>query len=762
MESLIPSSRPAFALSLQLLVWWVANNIYAIHAQTILQNPAADPYLFIHLTFIQLLVGIAAATSMQSFLTSTRQPTLLHSLTPKAPQTPPPSPSLINPLFILVALAHLVGTALSNASYRSIGATATLVWKLTEPLTTILLKRLILRENTTLLSFIGIQAVLAGVLLFSGGSFTLPALSPILIANLAFPIRNVLLKSTQRSKQHPPLSLLDRFIALYSPAVLVASVLVFGKNILFGGDILPSLPILTNAILFNTYQLASLALLEKLDPLTHSVTNTLKRFTGILVAALYTQQPLMISQLLGLLMTVFGFPVYVFGSNLSAVFAKHLHGNRPRSSVMVLVGVAFAAAFATLMPRSDKHLLNTSAERSANETSTLMETRQQNAKSFVIHIDSRYREVENPVLRNYEEAKQIDDGDNVGNFVWQYAAYFYLPDFSNVKTCNQSYPVCHQDFIKGTSLRMVSYRPGANYFHSKGTNLFGKDIEAIRDFEIVPLLIGIGAQAYFTKNSTDVDLFPGRDVETTEMDVKFQDNARTLFALLSARKQPMLFRGDFTLRAAQIAGYAYGLSTGCPTLFLNKHVDMGVEMQKRYSQLAKRVNDTSLKVAINIKEGLRFMNFVRYILDRYPNSYIYAQGKGDMIYLEKRGIPFERVRLFTNVEDWRESLREMDVSIGARIHGNMLALAVLVPVYVIAPDHRVTELAQRMKVPYTTYYSEDVPTEGADIAKLVSESKFDGAEFDKNRCEIAKVYRRVFSSYGFEAASHVKAISETC
>lgn len=468
---------------------------------------------------------------------------------------------------------------------------------------------------------------------------------------------------------------------------------------------------------------------------------------------------------MGLLMTVVGFPVYVFGSNLSAAFAKHLHRYQPRSFILLLVAVVFTAAFTALAPRPDVSLLSSQAERGLGgnvSAPSTMEAPRQSAESFVLYIESRYRELQTPVLRNYEEAKQIDDGDNVGNFVWQYAAYFYLPDFSNVRTCNQSLLECHQQFIRGTSRQLVSYHPGANYFNPKRKNSFAKDIEAIRGFNAVPLLIGIGVQAYFTNNSSDIDLFPGRKIETTEADVIFNEDSKALFALMSARKYLMLFRGDFTLRATKMAGYPYGLSTGCPTLFLNKRVDLGVEMQEKYSRLAGRVNDSSLKVAINVKEGARYMDFVRDILDRYPNSYIYAQGKGDMIYLEKRNIPFDRVRLFTNVEDWRESLREMDVSIGARIHGNMLALGASVPVYVIAPDHRVTELVQRMKIPYTTYYSKDVPTEGTDIAKLVSESKFDGDEFDRNRCEIAKTYRKVFSSFGFEAAAHVRAISKIC
>lgn len=430
---------------------------------------------------------------------------------------------------------------------------------------------------------------------------------------------------------------------------------------------------------------------------------------------------------------------------------------------MLFAAVALSALFALFFPSPDIYSLSTNARKSAEQIAfALQNNPQRDAESYVIHIDSRYRQLINPVVHNYEEAKRIDDGDNTGNFVWQYAAYFSLPDFTATSSCNQSYSECHQSEISGTSRQLVSYRPGANYFNSKRPGAFSIDIEALQSYGVIPLLIGIGVQAFFTKNGTGVDLFPGREIETSDSDVAFNKNAQLLFSLLNSKKYPMLFRGDFTLRAARRMGYSYGLSTGCPTLFLNELPALGSLLETKYSQLARRINDTSLKIAINVKEGSKFMVFVRDILDRYPNSYVYAQGRGDMIYLEKNNIPFNRVRLFANVEDWRQNLHGMDVSIGARIHGNMLALGASLPVYVIAPDHRVSEMAERMNIPYTTYYSKDVPMQGVDIAKLMSEVNFDGAAFDRNRCEIAKIYRQVFVSYGFEAARHVRQISELC
>lgn len=269
-------------------------------------------------------------------------------------------------------------------------------------------------------------------------------------------------------------------------------------------------------------------------------------------------------------------------------------------------------------------------------------------------------------------------------------------------------------------------------------------------------------QARFHKDGRSPDLEPGAHIETTAADFEFSDSARTLLSLLQTREYPMLFRGDFTLQAASLAGYNHGVSTGCPTLFLNHRSRLGAHMQEKYDALRMRANDSSLRVAINVKEGKNFMRLVKAILQRYPNSYIYAQGRGDMVYLERCGIPFERVRLFANVEAWRDSLRGMELSIGARIHGNMLALAAEVPVYIIAPDHRVLEMARRMLVPHTTYFGRDVPGEDVDLASFVGSVGLDGQQFDRNRCAIAKSYRSMFSRFGFDAAPHVRAISEIC
>lgn len=771
------SRRGALLLAAQLLLWWLANNLYAIDAQGLLTGPEVDPFLFIDLTFAHVFVGLCMGFLFRTYFSPRQNP------------QPASAPQQWTLMALTVAVLHLLGTVLTNASYRSIGATGTLVWKLTEPLAMIVLKFLVLGERTSLLAFLGIDIVLLGVLLFSANSLTLVAVSPILLANLAFPTRNVLLKKMQQGRGER-LAPAQRLLGLYVPALPLAAFTLVVKIVLFGGSSASLIPqLLKNAAIFNTYQLASLLVLERLDALTHSLANTMKRFTGIVLAAVYFAEPLGVQHGIGLLCTFLGFPMYVFGS----IGSKDTSARKKMVvGKFVLLFVAFCSLIGMLafygsltkgavvtversvksVPSPVRDIPPLSSKESVKSvpspvTDILPPSSKESsadtlAPDLMVIVEVRYEELPTEQVLSYAEAKSFDDGDNTGNFVWQYSAYWKLPDFSRTTTCNTTRLLCFNQHVAEGSNSMVSYRPGANFFNPRNVVRFKYDLEGLRRFKTTPLLIGVGVQAYFTKNSTKIDLDPGREIETQPEDFEFLDNAKELLNELQERKAPMLFRGDFTLKAAQNAGYMYGISNGCPSLFMNEDVWLGETLQRRYEEIGKRVGDKSLKIAINIKEGTRFRSWYKAILSSYPNSFVYSQGKGDMISLQKAKVPFERVRMFNNVQNWRESMKGMDLSIGARIHGNMLALGVGVPVFVLAPDHRVLELVSRMKIPHTTFYSEELRVDEFDVAQIVSEAGFDGWEFDLNRCGIAKNYRKVFAMYGIQVARHVKEISDLC
>lgn len=829
------------------LVWWACNSIYAIDAQLLLTKFPSD-LLFVDLSFSQILVGMIMAYMLALSKPSSQQ-TKSKETTPTSLQNNDFFSFSLRPfrtLALAIGFFHLVGTLLTNSSYRLIGSTSTLMWKLTEPLAALLLKRVVLGEPTSVVSFFGMLMVLGGVIIFSERSFTVLTVSPIVLANICLPLRNILMKRDQRSLSKN-MTTEQRFFMIQLCS-LPFGILILLYKLFFHGFSMPSFPyLLRNAILFNSYQFASIALLEMMDALTHSLLNTLKRFSGIIISAIVLGDSLSLSHIAGLALAGMGFPLYLAGKETDAMKNRR-NGKRVFLAVqffLLLVVIlssckdaaekstSFSGLSDAISPLTalnhtfslpvsvqslsfgkdshtssfgdpdqrqetsnttdtspltaeDQILLSSTTNEETTEdqvvraSSTEHATDEQVAPSLITEEDrAALSPIANDVkagkyvvsncvkypradivYKRYEEALK-DTGKNHGNLVWQYATMHRLVDFSSTLTCNQTRRVCSKTMPEVKDRKMLYYRPIANIFDLGVTMHFEFERRVVEADGDVMLLVGIGIQHSFTPGVRIEDLSPGEHIRTTAKDFVFSESAKAMLRTMQAHKVPMLMRGNFTLEAARLAGYQYGVAAGCPSLFINNNIYLGRSLELKYEALKRRIGDRSLKVAINMKPQQKITGFLTSVLNEYPNSYMYVQTLEDVAQMKEMGVPFKRLRFISDAEEWMDSLRDMDVAFGARIHGNMIALGAGIPAFVIAPDHRVLELVERMKVPYTTYYDKRL-VHGLDVAKLVTDVGFSGEEFDRNRCDIAKLYKKVFGQYGLMLSPHAEQISAIC
>lgn len=780
---LIKNSQPLNSSSLKdtfillglLFFWWAGNNLYALDAHSLFKSFSSE-FLFIDLAFAQILIGIAMALIIPTgFLLDTTSSAddkrewnsgLLIVSSPKRTM-----------LLLSIGFFHICGAVLTNSSYKYLGSTSTLVWKLTEPLAAMVLKRVILGEVTSPLSLTGMSLVLGGVLLFSKQTLVISLASPIVIANLCFPFRNILTKRDQAQNQHMNTNRRFLFLQLYSLPFCFGALIY--KLLIVGADKASIPSLLTNSILFNSYQFASIALLERMDALTHSLANTLKRFSGIILSAILIGDIFMTSHLLGLIMAAIGFPVYVLG--------KECDEKKRYKMRVKLLALLKAAMFIIILTWSTgsaiknvKKAIDMNAARrgetairippyslqndeTALSGSTSVENRSGSAEfqlareRHAIIILERYisRKIS---YASYEEAL-ADDGDNHGNLLWVYASLRRLIDFSSSLVCETTREECANNSTFA-GRRFVHYRPTANLLNTRRPFEFEYVRKALKEGDVY-LFVGIGIQHLFRDTVKWDDLSPGTKIETTADTVQYPAEIYAFLNLLQEYHNPMLVRGDFTLRANQNAGYHYGVSIGCPTLFLNQATRAGRLLQKKYDALRSRIGDQSLKIAINYKANVNISSFLLDIFHRYKNSVIYVQDIEDYSRLQEMGVPFNRTRMFSDVDDWMQSLSTMDVAFGVRIHGNMAALGTGIPAFVIAMDHRVLELTQRMYVPFVTTYDERL-IKDIDVASLISEVGFNGEEFDRNRCATARLYEKHLGKYGMAVHSTLQRISTIC
>lgn len=392
-------------------------------------------------------------------------------------------------------------------------------------------------------------------------------------------------------------------------------------------------------------------------------------------------------------------------------------------------------------------------------------------KTLVVQRSTHY--VANDIVVNSLEELHAEEGDNgnVGNFIWmagglalldtQSPDHFYCQNHRDA--CVQTHPV-HRNvvhYIPSSYMLADKKLAGARSLMQNRMAAFTRNMSMHNE----PFFfVGIGTQSSFHQDHDQNDFAMADTIVNSPDDYDLVDEGVTMLKKLQQMKTTVFFRGAFSNKVAKLSGYTYGVETGCPSYMLNTNVRLGQMMQPKYDSISKRINDRSIKVAVNVAAGMmRLRAWYLNILKTYPNSVLYLQNRHESAFFEKNGVPFERFRYFPrNVESWIESLSSMDVSIGSRIHGSMAALAAGIPLYIIAPDFRVSEMAQSMALPYTNIYDKRLLDDKLDIARLFKDIRFNGNNFDKNRCRIAKIYQDKLGRRGVKLAPHVVRISNIC
>ena len=693
-----------------------------------------------------------------------------------------------SPRQFLIGLSHLIPLTLTNTSFLLIGSTPTLVWNLTQPFATLILRSIFRenpRESRSSSSILGTLLIVFGVLIFSFDSYPWHLLSPVVLANLVFPIRDLLINRHRGIDAENAQSVLQQYLSLLiSTLPICVGILVYR---MIHGDIVSEAYALfiRNAVVYNCYQLGGIIVLKQLEPFTFLLLDIAKSLTGIFLSFTALHERVQTTQAIGLMVSIIGYPVYVFGKTDRKVGQAAM---RSRSVYIVMIAMIMSfvsgALFSSMLKNpglysteSEGSMMSSLSDGFVNDEGWEQSRSEEWEKAGVVDEVKRMgiasapndlavvahmkiEQVYNVSYRSYDEALKRKAG-NLGNMVWEYTAYEMVVNVSNRRVCEEI-EGCPR---KSKTIGRMVYKPTANVLREGFAKMYSSVLQGMKTYHDIPFFVGIGVQSTFMPRIPNVitrDLLPGKEIVNTPKDYDFGIEARELLKSFQQRKLPMLVRGNFTLQVLQHAGYSYGISVGCPSIFLNKELYLGREMEKKYINLMQRVGDTSLKVAININTKPNLMRFVLRLLDRYPNSLVFGQGLDDVKTAHKFKIPFHRFRIYTNVDEWMSNLRQMDVAIGVRIHGNMIALGSSVPVFIMPPDFRVLELAQRMKLPYAHMFDERWAANSSDIAEILSMNKFDGKGFDKNRCEIAKVYRCVYRRLGLDVTDHVKRISEIC
>lgn len=208
-----------------------------------------------------------------------------------------------------------------------------------------------------------------------------------------------------------------------------------------------------------------------------------------------------------------------------------------------------------------------------------------------------------------------------------------------------------------------------------------KTLDIIGDLPLIPISIGLQSNTY----DPDFKLHP----ETVKVIKRIEERCI------------MGVRGKYTAKILTKYGINNFKIIGCPSMYMNAPGIISVANNK-----------TPMKVSMNFETFYDAMDKRRVDLLKYGMKQGFSfieQAQSDLNeshITDKNALSDikkwinEKGKLFFDLDEWRNYLKQFDFSIGARFHGNVLALWEGVPSLFITCDSRTQELCEHFSLPH--------------------------------------------------------------
>lgn len=216
-------------------------------------------------------------------------------------------------------------------------------------------------------------------------------------------------------------------------------------------------------------------------------------------------------------------------------------------------------------------------------------------------------------------------------------------------------------------------------------------------------VVGIGMQKELGKDTKNPDL----------------DDATKKFMKAVLKKSAIVgVRGEETGQYLKELGFIEEKEftvIGCPSMYT-----FGKELPK--PQLTELTTESSLSFNSKISLPQKFHDFIHRSMMEYKN-YNYVPQVIEEIYRMYAGMPYPekfykgmpqyfpvkysnaiyksgKGLSFVNVPSWLEYLKNKDLSVGSRIHGNIAAILAGTPCFIVVSDKRILELVSYHQIPH--------------------------------------------------------------
>lgn len=283
---------------------------------------------------------------------------------------------------------------------------------------------------------------------------------------------------------------------------------------------------------------------------------------------------------------------------------------------------------------------------------------------------------------------------------------------------------------------------GSNYVHAQMN--WSKAAEVLRRLKLPVIAFGIGAQAPVSGK------------------LELSEDTKTVLKLISDSTASLGVRGIYSAEVLNDLGIKNVRIIGCPTAFRNNNPDLAIHLppleQVKTAGVTLR-REVSKTYAQDIKRYLTFhRSLVKAMADRFEVT-LMSQGEveekklalgtpeqkaqamaalkenewANNWYLDDQVTALYQSRMFYSdvVAEYERLVRKLDLVLGYRLHGNLMALANGTPSIYFTYDSRTVEFADTFKIPSVDVF-------GGQDFKL--EEYWEQSRFDRFNAAYAEVY----------------------
>ena len=359
-------------------------------------------------------------------------------------------------------------------------------------------------------------------------------------------------------------------------------------------------------------------------------------------------------------------------------------------------------------------------------------------------------------------------GANIGNFAFRHA-------LTSLINLNEYMPVDYSEF----NMAVAKQKPEsvviscANWLCATEQYEISNAVRAATiENEDCPIAVfGLGAQA-----------------KTDQNDFKLGPNTERLAKVIAERSTKVSVRDEFTLNTLEKIGITNAIITGCPSNFINLNKELGSSIvDKCQKVLDKQPSWQDLKIHFSEisgghKSSGRVLHETLEILLESSSFYIiqspvlfpfvlneddqipgdYLANKPDSIKTTKGVRRFLKSKLmhFGSIEAWMDFARTCDLSIGMRIHGNMVPLQAGVPSVVIGHDSRTNGLSKMMGIPVISPegFVESVENSPSKLIEYIQSEMLD---YDRKRAVLGQTFSTYIKGNSLETSDSLTSFLGT-